>query len=550
MKDFLMIIESDWKVYKLTQLLNEIGCTNFKVMSTRGRIRDFPSNRMGVNLETYAAEEVYLDEHLIKKIRIESEKYAKTLICTDDDTEGEKIAFDLVKEIKNTYHRSIIKDMTTNSVIKAISNGRDIDMKMVEEYISKRTVNRIIGFNLSVTDIRNRTEVGRVITPVLAHIEKNAQKTGIIYKNLQSYGKSVKLIFDCFNMDADTIKGITEQLSSITKIELIQTDENELTDSSTLWNGKQAMVNIASSLNMKIIDVFNHLQDLYAEGLISYFRTDSCSVSDEDVSSLIEFASAFGIVPDSRENIVSRAEKGNNKLSKIERVQHSHGALTPLNQNFNPYAPLSSLSDRDKVYSLIVRHTLKAIKKPSIIKEARFKPDLSSINNKDFFNIITQYRNKVDYKFISRTIKSHDKPEFPYYPEILPNGVNLGIQKRHEDCGYRLIQKDLMVALLLVRYGLSRPSTFAYHSEKISKKYINEENALNVHASSSLIKASQVAPILCDLQTYHELDSIFANNEMTINQRIALSLEKITRKDTAEGQTTEKSKSSEISPFR
>ncbi|OXX49464.1 hypothetical protein B9J93_02495 [Vibrio sp. V17_P4S1T151] len=550
MKNFLMIIESDWKVYKLTQLLNEVGCTNFKVISTRGRIRDFPSNRMGVNLETYAAEEVYLDEHLIKKIRSESGKYGKTLICTDDDTEGEKIAFDLAKEIINSYQRSIIKDMTTNSVLKAIGNGRDIDMKMVNEHISKRTVNRIIGFNLSVTDIRNRSEVGRVITPVLSHIEKNAQKSGIIYKNLQSDGKNVKLIFDCFNMDRDAIKGITEQLSNITKIELIQSDENELLDSSTLWNGKQAMINIASSLNMKVIEVFKHLQDLYAEGLISYFRTDSCSVSDDDVSTLIELASEFGIVPDSRESIISRAKKGNNKLSKIERVQHSHGALIPLNPNFNPYAPLSSLSDRDKVYSLLVRHTLKAVKKPAIIKEARFKPDLSSINNKEFFNIISQYRDKVDYKFISRTIKGHDKPEFPYYPEILPNGVNLGIEKMSKDCGYRLIQKDLMVALLLVRYGLSRPSTFAYHSEKISKRYINDENTLNVHAKSSLLKASQVAPVLCDLKTYHELDNIFANNEMTLHERIALSLEIITKKDTAEGQTTEKVKSSEISPFR
>ena len=247
---------------------------------------------------------------------------------------------------------------------------------------------------------------------------------------------------------------------------------------------------------------------------------------------------------------ISRAKKGNDKLSKIERVQHSHGALIPLNPHFNPYAPLSSLSDRDKVYSLLVRHTLKAVKKPAIIKEARFNPDLSSINNKEFFNIISQYRDKVDYKFISRTIKSHDKPEFPYYPEILPNGVNLGIEKRSKDCGYRLIQKDLMVALLLVRYGLSRPSTFAYHSEKISKRYINDENTLNAHAKSSLLKASQVAPVLCDLKTYHELDNIFANNEMTLHEKIALSLEIITKKDTAEGQTTEKVKSSEISPFR
>ncbi|EGR2220715.1 hypothetical protein DZF72_23950 [Vibrio parahaemolyticus] len=550
MKDFLMVIESDWKVYRLTQILNELGCSNFKVISTRGHIRDLPSDRMAVNLETFERDEIYLDEHLLSKIVEDSKKYEKTIICTDDDTEGEKIAFDLAREIKNKYQRTSIKEMTTESVMQSLNNSREINQSMVNEHISKRIVDRVIGFELSVRDVNNRAEIGRVVTPLLSYIDKNAQKSGVIFKNIKSDGINVKLIFDCYELDAETIAGITECLSGMTSLELVKTSEKEKHDQSTLWNGKQAMVNIASSLNMKVSEVFKHLQDLYAQGMISYFRTDSCSVSDEDAAKLINLAMEFGINTDASHAIRSRSDKGTERLSKVERIQHSHGALIPLSTKIDPFAPLQSLSSRDQVYSVLLRHTLKVIKKPAIIREINFKPDLSSALNKPFFDLVSKYRDKIKYKFVSRTIKGIDRPEFPYYPEILPNGVNFGIKKNSDDCGYRLIQKDLMIALLMTRHGLGRPSTFALHSERISKRYIDNTNCITFHAKESLLKAKQEAPLLCELETYHELDKLFSDEGKTIAERISLSLEMLERKETKEGQETKKSKSSEISPFR
>lgn len=548
MKDFLVIIESTHKIQIVNELLNKAGHRDFKVVATKGRIRDLPSDRMGINLTDYSFEEEYASESTINFIKEQSNKFATTYICTDSDNEGEKIAFDLMNIVNNKSKRVIIRAYTPEALTESLNNPVQLNEERIKAQVAKRLFDRLISSDVIKSNLPPGSEVngiGRVLTPTLSLISESPPKSGVVYRDFESNGELVRLVIDCYSMNEEQISEVAEVIASASDIEFSLTNTREMVDSSTFWNGKQAMVNIASSLNMGVQEVFDHLQDLYTHGMISYFRTDTCDISKEDASKLSQLALENGINIDSVDSIIERSVQGNRKLSQIEKQQHGHGALIPLSSSIDPMLSLSLLSDRDKVYSLLLRHTLKAMKKPARITQKDYAPNLNK-NNK-FWNALIKYN--VKYKAINRTIKPIDRPVTPYYPETNPNGVSLGTKKPSHDCGYRAIQADLAVSMVLVRSGLARPSTFAYHATKIAKAFINDKNELNARAMKALNSAKGVSETLCAPNTYHELEKIFSSKNTLISQMLDESLELIGVSKETSKTTSRKEKTNDFSLF-
>ncbi|MFS1426291.1 DNA topoisomerase [Vibrio splendidus] len=548
MKNFLLIIESTHKINAINSLLVQGGHSEFKVVATRGRIRDLPSDRMGINLNDYSFEEVDVLPSVTNYIKEMSCKFGTTFICTDADNEGEKIAFDITNLVENSVKRSVIKAYTPEALTFALENSIKLDESKIKAQVAKRIFDRVVSSDLAKTNLPDSLDhsgIGRIITPVLSLISESKPKSGVVYRDFESKGDIVRFIVDCHGLTKEEVSSVAEIVSGVGDIEFSLEEQKDMIDSSTFWNGKQAMVNIASSLNMAVKEVFDHLQDLYTQGMISYFRTDTCDLSKDDASKLTKIAMEHGIGIDAESSIIDRSILGNKRLSALEMQQHSHGALIPLSSSIDPTLPLSMLSDRDKVYSLLLRHSLKVMKKPARLTEKVFTPNVNK--SSVFFNTLNKY--DVKFKSVSRTIQAQGRPVAPYYPETNPNGVSLGTKKIDRNCGYRVIQPDLMVSMVLIKHGLSRPSTFAYHSDRIAKNFINERNELNNRGSKALQSAKGVSTALCSPKTYHSLESIFSQQGFSITKILDETLSIVGINKNSIKEETGKEKSNDYSPF-
>nr|HPN61279.1 DNA topoisomerase [Bacilli bacterium] len=150
----LVIVESPAKSQTIAKYLGE----NFRVVSSKGHIRDLVTRGyggFGVDIENnfkpmYST--ISGKAPLIKELKKQVKEASKVYLATDPDREGEAISWHLydVLDLQNkAYERVVFHEITKNAVIKALENGREIDMDLVHSQESRRILDRIIGFSLS-----------------------------------------------------------------------------------------------------------------------------------------------------------------------------------------------------------------------------------------------------------------------------------------------------------------------------------------------------------------------------------------------------------------
>src|SRR3989338_11602775 len=180
----LIIVESPTKARTISQFLG----SNFKVESSYGHVRDLPEKKLGIDLEKdFEPQYVILPKakKRVAELKSEAKKSEKVILATDEDREGEAIAWHLVyalgldakqnpkpetrnsKQIQNskpntkekglkptTYNlkpvqRIVFHEITKQAIEDAIKNPRDIDMNLVNSQQTRRILDRLIGYKLS-----------------------------------------------------------------------------------------------------------------------------------------------------------------------------------------------------------------------------------------------------------------------------------------------------------------------------------------------------------------------------------------------------------------
>ena len=149
----LIIVESPEKAKTLERFLG----SDYRVLSSKGHIRDIEGlgkNSMGVDLE-HGYEPNYVMEEskarLVQTLRNEAQKADMVWLATDEDREGEAIAWHL-KEVlelpQEKTKRIAFHAITKSDVLEAIANPRDIDYNVVNAQQARRVMDRIVGFEL------------------------------------------------------------------------------------------------------------------------------------------------------------------------------------------------------------------------------------------------------------------------------------------------------------------------------------------------------------------------------------------------------------------
>ena len=171
MSTSLVIVESPAKAKTIENFLGK----GYIVKSSIGHIRDMPKKDMGIDLENNF-QPTYVVSNDKKKVVAELRKLAKNAstiyLATDEDREGEAIAWHLLESLKLPIDtpRIVFNEITKNAITEAVANPRTVDHHLVDAQQARRVIDRLVGFEISPVlwrKISGARSAGRVQSPVV-----------------------------------------------------------------------------------------------------------------------------------------------------------------------------------------------------------------------------------------------------------------------------------------------------------------------------------------------------------------------------------------------
>ena len=160
----LVIVESPTKAVSLAKFLG----AGYMVESSRGHVRDLPTGaaevpakykgekwaRTGVNIEN-DFEPLYVvaadKKATMRDLKAKLADADELLLATDEDREGEAIAWHLLDELKPKIpvKRMVFHEITPQAITEAVANTRDLDTDLVDAQETRRILDRLYGYEVS-----------------------------------------------------------------------------------------------------------------------------------------------------------------------------------------------------------------------------------------------------------------------------------------------------------------------------------------------------------------------------------------------------------------
>ncbi|MEK7086746.1 MAG: toprim domain-containing protein, partial [Patescibacteria group bacterium] len=148
----LIIVESPTKARTISRFLGK----DYAVESSYGHVRDLPKSKLGIALDKNFEPHYIVPLKAKKNVNLLKKKAAKSkkiILATDEDREGEAIAWHLVQalglESKEQVERIVFHEITESAIKDALKNPREIDGNLVDAQQARRILDRLVGYLLS-----------------------------------------------------------------------------------------------------------------------------------------------------------------------------------------------------------------------------------------------------------------------------------------------------------------------------------------------------------------------------------------------------------------
>ena len=408
----LIVVESPAKARTIAKFLGP----DYVVESSIGHIRDLPPSaaeipkqhkgkpwaRLGIDVENGFAPLYVVPQEKKKQVTTLKKKLAgasELYLATDEDREGEAIAWHLVEVLKPKVpvKRMVFHEITDAAIVKALKTPRDIDSRLVAAQETRRILDRLVGYEVSPVlwkKVRPKLSAGRVqsvatrlivareearmrfvesafcgleatlkkingVTPFtakLAELDDTKVAIGKDFDPETGELKSKALVLDTHRANA-----LAEELRSA-EFTITEVNEKPFTNrpyppfmTSTLQQEAGRKLRFNARRTMRIA------QSLYENGYITYMRTDSLSLSSEALNAARHqvrelYGSAY--LP----------EHPRFYRSKSKSAQEAHEAIRPAGGRFRTPASLRSVLETDqfKLYDLIWKRTMASQMKDAV----------------------------------------------------------------------------------------------------------------------------------------------------------------------------------------
>jgi DNA topoisomerase-1 len=460
----LVIVESPAKAKTIEKFLGK----DFQVESSYGHISDLPSKELGINVEGDFSPKYIVSEDkkpVVKKLKSLAKKAETVWLASDEDREGEAIAWHLKEQLglkdENTK-RIVFHEITKNAILKAVENPRDIDYNMVNAQQARRVLDRLVGYELSPVlwrKVKGGLSAGRVQSVAVrlivekersiqefttqSHYKVAAEFSNIegktfkatIPKNFDSKNEAEKFLKSCSNADF-TITDLTKKPAKKSPAAPFTT--------STLQQEASRKLGFPVAKTMQVA------QRLYEAGLITYMRTDSVNLSaDARDAAAAEITNYYG-----KEYSKQRVFK-----SKAKGAQEAHEAIRPTNMKMHS---VDSEYDQNRLYDLIWKRTL-----ASQMSDAQLERTNMKIENSENSKIFTANGEMIKFEGFLKVYLEGNDNEDEEQAGMLPalkageklEYIFINATQRFTSPPYRFTEASLVKQL--EELGIGRPSTYA-----------------------------------------------------------------------------------------
>lgn len=498
----LIIVESPSKAKTISHFLKNSE-EKYEVLASMGHIRDLPKSELGIDIETNFTPRYVIpprSRKVINQIKKEKEKANKVILATDEDREGEAIAYHLSVLLDLDYTkplRLVFHEITEEAIKNALKNPRPLDLNLVNAQLARRILDRLVGYELSPflwKKIAKGLSAGRVQSPALRLIverEKEIQnfKPEEYFEIWAKFQKletresfKAKLIaignkvFDRLAIktlkEAEEIKNELSKEAEVTKLETKDTKRNPFPPfkTSTLAQAAWQRLHFPVKKTMMIAQRLYEGVDLGSgrKGLITYMRTDSLNLSEQALRLAQKFLKEK-LGPQYALELPRRFK------TKIKIAQEAHEAIRPTDPFLEPQQIKKYLSaDEFKLYDLIWRRFLASQMPSAVINTTNIEiKSLSKSKDKYYLFAATGSQIKFDgFLKIWPTVEYESLPPLQLGEKLKLSDTEISAHQTKPPPRYN----DASLIKTLEAYGIGRPSTYAPIINLIlERNYINRD---------------------------------------------------------------------------
>jgi len=508
----LVIVESPTKAKTISRFLGK----GFYVESSYGHIRDLPSYKLGVNIENDFDPQYVIPRRsrpVIKKLKELCKKSERIILATDEDREGEAIAWHLIEalglgkepkkspktakttkktqKIESIIERIAFHEITQKAIQEALNNPRALNVNLVNAQQARRILDRLVGYKLSPflwKKVMRGLSAGRVQSVALRLVCEREDEIRA-FKSRKYWAIEVKLQKkDClsetkptcmaFNGNLSIINGKIIPEPGITDEKEAQKITSDLKNSdlrlasikkktqersprppfttSTLQQEAWSRLRYSAKKTMLIAQQLYEGVDIRGEGstgLITYMRTDSLNVSEDALKKAREFLlSSYGDT--------YSLEKPRVFKTKSKRAQEAHEAIRPTDPGLAPEKIKSDLTqDQYRLYNLVWKRFL-----ASQMPNAIFNQIIMTIEASNPGENIYKIRSSGSVlKFDGYMKLNPSGAEDVILPELTEGdqlkALEVNSIEKQTQAPPRFTEASLIK--ILEKFGIGRPSTYA-----------------------------------------------------------------------------------------
>ena len=460
----LVIVESPAKAKTIEKFLGK----DFKVESSFGHIVDLPSKELGVDVEGdfKPKYEVSKDKKaVVKKLKDLAKKAETVWLASDEDREGEAIAWHLAESLKldkSKTKRIVFHEITKGAIQRAIENPRNIDYHLVDAQQARRVLDRIVGYELSPVlwrKVKGGLSAGRVQSvSVRLIVEKERQiekfmpiasfriDAEFLNEKNQKFKAKLPNNFSSKEEALSFLESIKEAAFKIASLDKKPAKKSPSAPFTTSTLQQEA----ARKLGFSVSRTMSNAQRLYESGLITYMRTDSVNLSDEArKGAQAEIESAYG----------ESYSKPRNFKGKSKGAQEAHEAIRPTN-----FAQHRANVDRDqaRLYELIWKRAI-----ASQMSEAQLERTSVKISASTHNTLFSSNGEMITFDGFLKVYLEGTDDEFAEKDGMLPSlkldeslhNIFISATERYSRPPARFTEASLVKKL--EELGIGRPSTYA-----------------------------------------------------------------------------------------
>ncbi len=515
----LLIVESPTKAKTITKFLGR----DYSVKSSYGHVRDLPKGELGVDLEHDFKPKYVIPTKArptVKKLKEAAQKAELVILATDEDREGEAIAWHIrqildTKETKN-YQRIAFHEITKKAIEQALKKHRQIDINLVNAQQARRILDRLVGYKLSPflwKKVVKGLSAGRVQSVAVrlivdqereiekfkpeeywsieAKLKKEDQADQFIARLIKKDEQSIPRLGLKNKVEANKIladlKGAFYQVAGLKSKEVKRYPAPPFT-TSTLQQEAARKLGFSAKQTMRLAQQLYEgvsLGEKGAVGLITYHRTDSLNLSGQSLAEVQELIKKeFG------QSYILASPKIYRTKSK--GAQEAHEAIRPTKASRRPDKIKSHLDKQQlKLYDLIWRRFIACQMQPARLEstsaDIQAERDLRLARSKSQPDEQTQ--DKLGSVYLFRATGSVIKFDgfLKIYPLKQKEAVLPSLTKEEKLKLIKLFSEqhftqpparysEASLVKTLEEYGIGRPSTYAPIISTIQERNYVQKN--------------------------------------------------------------------------